>query len=239
MARYQPLKDVVALFLDETDKSEGDQDRAWILAWRGLEKLHYNIRAEPKTVRLPVNGNKTVNVPVAYVSWCKVGILNQNGELVTLRVNKALTTYADNSPNRLSLLTPDIVNGWMGSNDIPYLNFYNNGLYQTYFGVGQTGVATYGSCNIDETNNIIILEPDFSYNEVLFEYISSPEKDFDYQVDTRLKEAIISFIKWKLKLGSREEFYAEAIEARRCIKPLNMQSFNQTIRLNEKMCINI
>ncbi len=241
MAKYQPLKEVVALLLDELDKSDGDQDRCWVLGWRALEKLHYNISAEPKTVRLPVNGNLTVNFPPDYVQWVKVGVMNQNGELCTLRVNKALTTYADNSPSRLSLLTSDIVNGWVGGNSgIPYLNFYNNGgYYQTLFGVGTAGVVTYGSCTIDEVNNLIVLDPNFQYNEVLFEYISSPERDTDYHVDTRLKEAIISFIKWKLKLGTRQEFYGEATEARRCIKPLNMQSFNQTIRLNEKMTLNI
>ncbi len=239
MPQYESLKTMVAYALDEEDKSDGEQDKCWLLGFRGLEKLHYNIAAEPKTVRLTVNGNKTVNFPPDCVQWVKIGVLNQNGELNTLRVNKALSNYADNNPNRVSLLTPDIVDGWVNNVSMPYLNFYNNGLYQTLFGVGYAGIVTYGECSVDELNNIIILNPTFQYPEIILEYVSAPQKDTDYKVDTRLREAIIAFIKWKLKLGSRQEFYAEAVEARRMIKPLNMQSFEQTIRLNEKMTINV
>lgn len=238
-AKYEPLKSIVSYFADQYDKSEGDQDKYWILAFRGLSMLHYNISAEPKTLRLPVNGNLTVDFPADYVSWVKIGIMNQNGEINTLRVNKALTTYKDNSPNRLSALSADITDGWINNNIAPYVNYWNNGLYAPLYGVGYSGVVTYGSCTVDETNNIVVLDPNFQYDSVLFEYISSPQKDFDYQVDVRLREAIIAFIEWKCKLASRQEFYAAAIEARRMIKPLNMQSFNQTIRLNEKMTINI
>ena len=238
-AKYEPLKRVVAYFLDQYKKSTEEQDRNWVLAFRGLEKLHYNISAEPKTVRLTVNGNITVSFPDDYVQWVKVGVMNQNGEISTLRVNKALTNYADASPSRLTLLTPDIVDGWVNNSSMPYLNFYNNGLYTTLYGVGQAGIIGYGECKIDEDNGIIILNPKFQYSEVLFEYISSPEKDTDYKVYRRLREAIIAFLEWKNKLNTRQNFYAEAIEARRCIQPINMQSFNQTIRLNEKMTINI
>lgn len=238
-ARYEPLKTVTSYFSDQYDKSSGDEDRYWIMAFRGLSMLHYNIKAEPKTVRLPVNGNLTVDFPPDYVSWVKVGILNQNGEINTLLVNRALTKYKDNFPNRLSALTPDITDGWVNNGVAPYVNYYNNGCYQTLYGVGNAGVVTYGSCTIDETNNIVVLDPNFRYDSILFEYISSPEKDSDYKVDVRLREAIIAFIEWKCKLGSRQDFYAAAVEARRMIKPFNLQTFNQIIRMNEKMTINI
>lgn len=238
-AKYESIKRVVALFLDQYNKSDGDQDQAYLLAWRGLEKLHYNISAEPKTLRLPVNSNKTVYFPADYIRWVKIGIMNQNGEINTLRVNRALTTFRDNNPNRLQALTPDIVDGWVNGANVPYMNYFNNGFYQPLYGVGYAGVVTYGSCTIDEINNVVILNPNFQYDSILFEYISSPEKDADYLVDVRLREAIIAFIAWKLKLGTRQEFYGEAIEARRTIKPINFQSFEQTIRLNEKMTLNL
>src|SRR5882757_5238069 len=114
-ARYESIQRVVAYFLDQYDKSSGDQDKAYILAFRGLENMHYNISAEPKTVRLPVQANQTVVFPPDYVSWVKIGILNNNGEVSTLKVNNALTTFRDLNPNRLSLLTPDINDGWIGN----------------------------------------------------------------------------------------------------------------------------
>jgi len=102
-AKYIPLTEVVAMFLDQYDKSSGDEDKAMVMAYRGLEDMHFNIASEPKTVRIPDNGNKTFSFPADYVSWCKIGLLNQNGELITLTQNKSLTTFRDNNPNRLSL----------------------------------------------------------------------------------------------------------------------------------------
>ena len=90
---------------------------------------------------------------------------------------------------------------------------------------------------MDDANRVAVLDPNFRYDSVMFEYISAPEKDSDYQVLTCLQEAIIAFIKWKLKLGSREEFYAACIEGRRCMpkKKFVLQTFNQVIRESNGM----
>jgi len=47
-----------------------------------------------------------------------------------------------------------------------------------------------------------------------------------------LTEAIIAFIKWKMKVGDRAEFYAEATEARRTLpgKKVTLQGINQVLR---------
>lgn len=238
-AKYEPLKSVIAMFLDQYQKSSGDEDRYWVIGFRGLSIMHYNISAEPKTVRLPIEANQTVSFPADYVSWVKIGLLNNNGEVSTIKVNNALTTFRDNNPNRLSLLTPDLNDGWVGNVNAPYFNYFNNGVYQTFFGVGQAGLIQFGQCRIDEKNNIIILDPTFPYSSIILEYISSPERDTDYQVDVRLREALISFIAWKANLDSRQNFYAALLEARRIIKPIKMQSFNEVIRENQRMTIKL
>jgi hypothetical protein len=236
-AKYIPIKEVIAEFLDQYNKSSGDMDKAWIIAFRGLSLLHYNISAEPKTVRLPVESSKVVYFPPDYVSWVKIGVLNNNGEVSTLRVNNSLTTFRDNNPTRLDKLDADINDGWAGNADAPYFNYFNNGQYQTFFGTGNAGIVTFGDCRIDEKNNVVVLNPQFQYTSIIFEYISSPEKDDDYMVDVRLREALITFIAWKFGLDSRQNFYAAAVEARRMIKPIKMQSFQQAIRENERMTL--
>ena len=238
-AKYEPLKTVVAYFCDQYDRSEGDQDKYWLIGLRGLENMHYNISAEPKTVRLPVLENDTVPFPADYVNWVKIGLLNNVGELSTLKINNALTTFRDNHPNRLSLLTPDINDNWFGGVDAPYLNYYNNGQFQTLFGAGQAGLVQFGSCRVDEKNNIVVLPPNFEYSHIMFEYISSPEKDTDYLVDVRLREALIAWIAWKCKLDTRETYYGALTEANRMIKPVKMQSFQETIRRNERFTIKL
>lgn len=236
-AKYEPLKTIVSYFLDENDKSHGDFDKFWIIAFRGLESMHFNIAAEPKTVRLPINGNKTVTIPADYVSWVKIGLIDNLGQVSTLRINNSLTTFRDNNPNRLDLLTADINSGWAGSNSVyPFVNYFNNGSYMPLFGIGNA-LIQFGECRVDEKNNVIVLPPDYKYDDLLLEYISAPEKDDDYKVDRRLREPLIAFMAWKAKLGSDTNYYARLTESRRMIKPIHLQYFNQIIREGTKFCL--
>jgi len=232
-----PLKQIVSMALDECNKSEGDFDLFWILAFRALVDLLFDISAEPITARLPVGGNKTVPLPGDCISWIKIGILNEKGEVSTLRINNALTTFKDNNPDRISALTSDITDGIpLLLNQPFYLNYYYDGVYQPLFGVGG-GLIQYGSCRVDEANNIIILDEDFKYNQIIVEYISSPEKNGDYTVPTGCLEAVISFIKWKNKLGTREDYISDKINSRRRMpkKKVILQQINQVLRESEAM----
>lgn len=232
ITQYVSLKTVVSYCLDENDQSIGSFDKYWILAFRGLIDMMLDVTAEPLTVRLPINGNKTVTLPSDYLSWVKIGILNNNGEVSTLKINNALTTYKDTNSNRLQQLTADISDSFpfLLSNPF-YLNFYYNGQYQPLFGVGG-GLLQFGECRVDDKNNLIILPPDFRFDSIILEYISSPQKNGDYQIPIVCQEAVIAFIKWKSKTGSYQEYIAEKINARRRMpkKKVHLQHFNQIIR---------
>ena len=234
---YILCRHTIYIFLDQYDKSIGDADKVWIIAFRGLEDMHFNISAEPKTVRLPINGNNTVTLPADYVAWVKIGIMDNLGQVSTLRINNSLTTFRDNNPNRLDLLTADVNSGWGGSNlNMPFLNFYYNGVYTPLFGIGG-GLIQFGECRVDEKNNVIVLPSDYRFDSLLLEYISCPERDDDYMVDRRLREPLITFIAWKLKLDTDTNYYARLVEARRKITPVHLQTFNQIIRENQKFCL--
>jgi hypothetical protein len=233
--QYIPLKQIVSYMVDETNESIGSFDRAWILAFRGLVDMLFDVMAEAITVRLPLLGNKTVPFPSDFLSWVKIGVLNENGEVSTLKINNALTTYKDTNPNRLSKLTADITDAaplLLGSPF--YLNYYYNNTYAPLFGVGG-GLIQYGECRVDDKNNLIILPPDFRFDSIILEYISSPEKNGDYQVPIIAQEAIIAFIKWKSKMGTRDEYYAEKTNTRRRMpkKKVSLQRINQVLRESE------
>ena len=230
--QFETLKTVVAYTLDANGKSEKDFDKAWIIGFRALYDLNYDISAQPKSVRLPVNGNKTVTLPSDYMGWSKIGILNSRGEVCSIKVNNALSIFRDNNPNRLERLTPDINDNLPLITNSPfYLNYYYNGGYTNLFGVGG-GLIQYGSCRVDEKNNVIVFDPNFQYDSVIVEYISAPEKDDDYKIDTSLREAVIAFIEWKLKLAPEKSYYDRKIEARRRQpgKRITLQTINQVIR---------
>lgn len=237
ITKYVPLKQVVSYALDEEDQSVGTMDKYWVFAFRGLVDLLFDVTAEPITVRLPVLGNKTVPFPADYISWSKIGILNNNGEVSTLRINNSLTKYKDTNPNRIEKLTANITDTYpLLLNNPYYLNYYYNGIYQPLFGVGG-GLIQYGECTVDEDNGLIVLNPEFRYDSIILEYISSPEKNGDYTVPLYTQEALVAFIKWKGKRGTRQEYYAEKANARRRApkKRVNLQSFNQVIRESNGM----
>lgn len=231
-AQYVTLKECVGFALDEFGKSDKDMDKCWLFAFRALRQLNQMIAADPKTVRLPVSANKTVPLPADYISWSKIGVVNDRGEVASLRVNTGLTLFRDNNPNRLSSLTPDVSDGFNGIYNAPlYFNYYNNGSFFNLFGV-YGGLIQYGDCRVDEANNVIVLSPQFQYPDIILEYISNPQKDEDYKIESCLQEAVIAFIGWKLKVKPREDFYNAAIEGRRSLtnKRVTLQQINQVIR---------
>lgn len=237
-AKYVSLKTVVSYFLDECDKSIGDFDKAWVMAFRGLNDIGYNIAFEPKSVRLPMNGNLTATLPSDYIMWTKIGVINASGEVSTLRVNNSLTKFADNHPDRLSKISPDIPDSNLNNLVLnPYFfNYFSGGYFAPMFGLGG-GLVQYGECVVDEKNMVIVMSPTYPFGDVLLEYISNPQQDNDYQIEVVCQEALIAFIKWKFKLAPEREYYSRMIEARRKLKPIRLQEIQQAIRQNTKYCL--
>ncbi len=234
---YTPIKTIAAYYLDEVDKSTADADKIWLLMLRGLVKFGYSFAAEPETIRVPVPENRVVPFPSGLLKWSKIGLLDSSGQLSTLKINKGLTTWKDTSPFRSdALATPNITDAVGELAGVPiYLNYYYNNGYYNLYGVGG-GLIQYGECNVDEKNRLIILPFTFRYDSILVEGIYAPAKmNGDYLVPTSLQELLIAFAKWKTGKGTRQECYAEATEARRTIKPVNLQNINQVIRESQAM----
>lgn len=237
VGRYTSLRTIVAHFLSQYDKSFADEDKCWLLAFRAMMDMHFQVTAEPETFRLPVSANKTVGFPAGVLSWTKIGVLDHDGKINTLKINNALTTWRDGSPNRLSLLTPN-VNDTIGSvvNAPFYFNYFYGGNYCNLYGIG-TGLIQHGECTVDEANQLVVLSPEFRFDSIMFEAIMSPQMQDDYNVLTILTEPIIAFIEAKLKLNTMDNYYAEVVKARRGIgkHKVTLQGINQVIRESTAM----
>ncbi len=236
-SKYVQLKTIVSYFLDQNNMSVGDFDKAWVIGFRAIADIGLNISFEPVSVRLPVNGNFTVSLPSDYIKWTKVGVLNASGEVSTLRVNNSLTKFRDNNPNRIAAITPNIpdtdFNNLVFS---PYfLNYFGNN-YSPLFGLGG-GLVQYGDFTVDEKNRVIVLSETYPFADILLEYISSPEQNEDYQIEIVCQEAVIAFLEWKFRVGSEKDYYSRLIEARRKLKPVTLQEWNQVLRENTKYCL--
>lgn len=239
VGKYTELKTIVSYVLDQHDLNyQRYFDKCWILGFRAMVDIGFDISFEPKTIRIPLNGNKTITLPSDYISWVKIGIQDNQGKINTLKINNALTTYADNSPDRIQKIEDIQVRTSIGNlTQAPvYLNYYFSGGYSNLYGV-RPGLVQYGECRFDEKNNVVIFPPEFQYDSVLLEYISGPERDPDYQVETCLQEAIIAFIEWKLKLGTMQMYYGMVTAARRRLqnKKVTLQRIAEVIRLDTGM----
>ncbi len=233
--KYTPLKTVVAYALDANNLSIAEFDKAWLIAFRGFNLMGIQCAWEPKTVRLPVLPNMTVPLPADYVSWSKIGVMNNNGEISCFNINNSLTTFRDNNPQRLEDLAPDVNNSFNQLFGFPYfLNYYGSGVgYYAipFFGLGN-GEITYSDCRVDEKNNVIVLPMNYPFADIMLEYVSCPQDDEDYEIYTCLVEATIAFIEWKMKLNTEQNFYARFIEGRRALpnKRVTVQELNNMIR---------
>jgi hypothetical protein len=92
-AKYIPLNEVISQYMNEAGIPEGQRLRLWNISVRGLKELGMDVFSEPKTRILNVLPNKTVDLPADYLQWSKVGIVNDQGEVATLRHNPNLTLY--------------------------------------------------------------------------------------------------------------------------------------------------
>lgn len=231
--KYVQLKTVVSFFLDQYDRNISEFDKCWIMAFRALVDIGFNISFEPLTVRLQVEKNLTAHFPPDYITWTKIGCINASGEVSPLKINKTLTRFKDSNPQRLSDIAPNVSDQDFSQFAIsPYFfNYYFNNYYSPLFGIGN-GLLQFGECTVDETNKLIMLSPSYPFSDVLLEYISSPKRNGDYQIETVCQEAVIAFIEWKLKLNSEQNYYARLTEARRKLDPVRLQIANQVIREN-------
>lgn len=93
MAVYIPVSQIV----ESTLINEGDngmhkyqQRLEWVL--RGVKKLNFDTLRNIKTVLLPMNDNRTVDLPIDCVSWTKVGV-KQGDKLLELSQDRGNTPY--------------------------------------------------------------------------------------------------------------------------------------------------
>lgn len=250
ITRYVKLSDVVNYYIDEARLTSKEFRRLWVIAFRGLQEIGMDVSWTPKVDVLLVNANKTVDLPSDYLDWVRVGLFNSVGELATLRVNEQLTTYKDQNENRLSDIQSQI------GSDINYLQYpywygyWNETGYEHYFGAG-SGLVQAGECKIDSKNSIIILDPQFGYNQIVLEYISSPVQDDDYTIDIKCQEALISYLRWKdiqslastklvnisEKTMREREFYAQKKLARKRVKPFRLMVSEQYYREAQRLAV--
>jgi hypothetical protein len=249
-AKYIPLETIVKYFMSEANLTGAHYLRLYHLAIRGLTDIGLDITEEVKTEKLTVEANKTVYLPDDYIQWVKVGVINSQGEVATLRRNDSLTTYGMEDNDRLSKNIGEGVRSKTILYDNSYQNYNTSGSLYTLFGV-HNNMDYYGEFKVDDANGLILLDNDYSYDYIILEYLSNPAADTDLVVPIQAQEALIAFLRWmdiismpasrRVNMGEkqirRKEYYNQRRLAKARIRPFRLWDTNEVIRLNNNLSL--
>jgi hypothetical protein len=249
-SRYIPLNEIVNYYISEAQLTAASFLRLWHFAIRGLEDMAYSFSAEPVTRKLDVLPNKTVELPGDYVDWCKVGVLNENGEVATLRFNAALSGYASVDDERTSYNIDNTTGINSTSSDYFYRNYLFTNEYVTLMGI-PSGTQNLGEFKVLHDQNIVLLDNSFTSDYIILEYIQSPTANGDFRVPVYLREALISWLSWmdiksmaqsrRSNLGEKDmrkrRYFADRRIAKSKINRFRLTTANDVIRLNNRAAV--
>jgi hypothetical protein len=249
-----PLKTIVAELIDSKDSSSHEFRRMYNIGVRGVREFNTDIVGNFSTKLLNVNANKTADLPEDYVSYSKMGVINEKGEIVTLRSNPQLSNYNIGHP-----LNPDRFEGVPGIGAVsypaipynyPYIyyNFFISNQSFNLFGLAGGG-QDIGNYKVDEECGIIIFGPNFKYEKVLLEYLGDGmDRDCDdYMIDSRAAEAMLAYIRWKTALDNpkkygqgimrdyKQEYKSERLKAKMRINKIVVSEFEDIQRITNKL----
>src|SRR6185369_8460708 len=105
--QFITLDSIITDYLNESEQSNHKYFKLFHLSFRGMEMLGIDFFYQIRSVKLPVLSTKTVYLPANYLQYTKVGVYNSSGEIIPLKYNSKLTTYADLLPNRIEKTQDD------------------------------------------------------------------------------------------------------------------------------------
>lgn len=246
-ARYIPIEQVVQFYISEANLTDAHFLRLWQIAVRGLEMMGWSFAQEPVTRKLSVLPNLIVELPGDYIEWCKVGVLNDRGEVATLKYNDNLTGYAATESDR----TTQAVGQYSGLDTLSnFRNFYYNESYVNLLGLPY-GTENLGEFKVLQDEGIVILNKDYQYDHIILEYLPSADYNTELLMPVMLREALISWIRWKEKQSmpsgrrvnngtrqlDRKDYYTDLRNAKALLRKFRLTTANDVIRINNRLAV--
>jgi len=248
------LKTIIAELIDAKDSGSHEFRRLYNIGVRGIREFNTDVVGTFTTKLLDVNPNKTVTLPDDYITYSKVGVINEKNEILTLRLNNQLSNYNDGHifnadrfegvPKITSVTNPSVPYSY------PYIyyNFFIANQSFNLFGIGGGG-QNIGEYKFDDECGVIILSPGFRYEKVLLEYLSDGmDCDCDdYMVDSRAAEAMLAYMRWKSALDApkkygqsiireyKNEWKSERLKAKMRINSIKVAEFEDMHRITSKL----
>jgi len=172
------LDNIVKEYLIETGDTQLNRySRFYQHAVSGLREFNMDSSGVIKVVELAIRANDTVDLPLDYMQYTKIGLIGEDGNVYALGKNNNLALNqsfdecgapaAARGANRTNPTLSSLTNGiYFGDNGMSYRNGEFMG---RIFGI-QGGINPYGEYRIDRANNVILLSRLFVQN-----FINSPD----------------------------------------------------------------
>ena len=226
------LSQAVAYALDDMNAGDAEYARAYRFAIRALDELRLDITGQQGTATLCVNSDLTVDLPDDFIRETKVGVYGINGNIIGL-------TRSDNL-NREETAT-DIEEG----SNTPYFDTDDNFGDFVNQSLGKGSYSDIGFFSIDYGERKIYLNTEFTYSEVVLQYLKKEQIEGEYCVDERLLESVAAYILYRYykakkgaSIGERREFerlwHKEKRNAKFRIKKPMIQDMNRNARESVK-----
>ena len=223
-AQFISLDEVIrTLLIDEGKSSDHEYLRYFNIGMRGLKELTFDVVRQIKTAVLNLDYKNTVDLPLDYVSYVRIGVAGENGEMQYL-----------GRKERLPLI--EGVSGSSGSaaTDPPVFtdNTPGDGLWGRYgYGGGGNANGYYR-----ENHDARTIEFGDITGSIVLEYISDGSTGLtgeDIKIHAFAEEALRSFIYWKSiqrkrainmneKMLAQKEYYNQ-----KRLAVARMKSFNK------------
>ncbi len=190
------LESCITDYMDRSEQSNHKYFKLFHIAYGGFEKLGIDAFYTIQSFKLPVNANLTVTIPATIQKITKVGVFNQQGEVIPISQNSNLSAAFDLSPNRISQTTDNTLQTEISQQGGIWYNYWNGYGYGVVYGL-PSGSPFIGSYKIDNANGVIVLSESFSYPYVLVEAICTPTMGETYYLPVQFREAMIAWIAWQ------------------------------------------
>ncbi len=237
-------------YLARSEQSNHKYFKLWHLCFDWMNQVGLDAFYAVKSVKLPVSANLTVPLPADYLSYSKVGVLNQQGEIIPMGVNSKLTTAFDLQPTRLEQTQDNTIQTQLNQQGVSWYNVWNGGGYSTLYGL-PSGSPFIGSFKIDNANGVIVLSENFSYPYIMLEYTSSPVPGGEYYIPVQFKLALVAYLAWmdiidipvKTHMANtnsgmrRRNYFQELEQAKVRYDPVNLPDLYQWHLETQRLCV--
>ena len=181
MSQYITADQVVKQALIETGSTTEHGYQYYLnLFFRGLKDLKLNAIRDIKTVCVPLNPNKSIDLPTDSLGWTRVGILTENNCIKELVQNPKMGLFQrkDKCGNDL----PTICKCCDEDNEtsyIPFLNFGLQGYYWDSWGTslgkrfGLVNPTAIGYFRENKETDQLFISTEIDVKEIYLEYISN------------------------------------------------------------------